>query len=41
MIIVYIERAFMGNLDVLVLDEPTSSLDPISEREIFLNIEKA
>lgn len=29
-------RAFMRDADVLVLDEPTSSLDPISEREIFL-----
>lgn len=29
-------RAFMRDADVLVLDESTSSLDPISEKEIFL-----
>ncbi len=28
-------RAFMRNGDILALDEPTSSLDPISERVIF------
>lgn len=33
-------RAFMRDADVLVLDEPTSSLDPISEREIFLLMEE-
>lgn len=29
-------RAFMRDADVYILDEPTSSLDPISEKEIFL-----
>jgi len=28
-------RAFMRDADVYILDEPTSSLDPISEKEIF------
>ena len=29
-------RAFMRDADVYILDESTSSLDPISEKEIFL-----
>lgn len=28
-------RAFIRNADMYILDEPTSSLDPISEKEIF------
>lgn len=35
-------RAFMRDADVYILDEPTSSLDPISEKEIFnLMIDKS
>ena len=30
-----IARAFYGDSDILVLDEPTASLDPIAEAEIF------
>ena len=30
-----IARAFYGDSDILVLDEPTASLDPIAESEIF------
>lgn len=30
-----IARAFYGNSDILILDEPTASLDPIAEQEIF------
>lgn len=28
-------RAFIRDSDILILDEPTSSLDPISERDVF------
>lgn len=28
-------RAFIRDADIYILDEPTSSLDPISEKEIF------
>lgn len=30
-----IARAFFSDSDVLILDEPTASLDPIAEQEIF------
>ena len=30
-----IARAFYANSDILILDEPTASLDPIAEQEIF------
>ena len=30
-----IARAFYSNADILILDEPTASLDPIAEQEIF------
>lgn len=30
-----IARAFYSNSDILILDEPTASLDPIAEQEIF------
>lgn len=30
-----ISRAFYSQSDVLILDEPTASLDPIAEQEIF------
>ena len=30
-----IARAFYGDSDVLILDEPTASLDPMAEQEIF------
>ena len=30
-----IARAFFSNSDILILDEPTASLDPIAEQEIF------
>lgn len=30
-----IARAFYGESDVLILDEPTASLDPLAEQEIF------
>ena len=30
-----IARAFYGNSDVLILDEPTAALDPMAEQEIF------
>lgn len=33
-------RAFMRDADVYILDEPTSSLDPISEKEIFALVGK-
>ncbi|ADU31015.1 ABC transporter ATP-binding protein [Evansella cellulosilytica] len=32
---VAISRAFLRNAEIIVLDEPTASLDPISEAEIF------
>jgi len=32
---VSLARAFMKNASIYILDEPTSSLDPISEHEIF------
>ncbi len=32
---VAIARAFMGNKSVLILDEPTSQLDPITESELY------
>ena len=30
-----IARAFYGDSDIMILDEPTASLDPIAEQEIF------
>ena len=30
-----VARAFYGNSDILILDEPTASLDPLAEQEIF------
>ena len=30
-----IARAFYGDSDILILDEPTASLDPLAEQEIF------
>ena len=30
-----IARAFYGESDILILDEPTASLDPMAEQEIF------
>ena len=30
-----IARAFYGDSDILILDEPTASLDPMAEQEIF------
>lgn len=30
-----IARAFFGDSDILILDEPTASLDPMAEQEIF------
>ena len=30
-----IARAFYSNSDILILDEPTASLDPMAEQEIF------
>ena len=35
-----ISRAIYKKGDILILDEPNSALDPISEKELFLNINK-
>ena len=35
-----IARAFYSNADILILDEPTASLDPIAEQEIFNQFDK-
>ncbi|MCP3776472.1 ABC transporter ATP-binding protein/permease [Paenibacillus sp. MZ04-78.2] len=33
-----ISRAFLANSDIIILDEPTASLDPLSESTIFENL---
>ena len=35
-----IARAFYSNADILILDEPTASLDPLAEQEIFNQFDK-
>jgi len=35
-----IARAFYADSDILILDEPTASLDPIAEQEIFAQMDK-
>lgn len=35
-----IARAFYSDSDFLILDEPTASLDPMAEQEIFNQFEK-
>ena len=35
-----IARAFYADSDILILDEPTASLDPIAEQEIFSQMDK-
>ena len=35
-----IARAFYSSSDILILDEPTASLDPIAEQEIFNQFDK-
>lgn len=35
-----VARAFYSNSDVLILDEPTASLDPMAEQEIFNQFDK-
>lgn len=35
-----IARAFYSDADILILDEPTASLDPIAEQEIFNQFDK-
>lgn len=33
-----LSRAFYKNADVIILDEPTSFIDPLAEEEIFMNL---
>jgi ABC-type multidrug transport system fused ATPase/permease subunit len=35
-----IARAFYSDSDILILDEPTASLDPIAEQEIFTQFDR-
>lgn len=35
-----VARAFYADSDVLILDEPTASLDPLAEQEIFLQFDR-
>ena len=35
-----IARAFFSDSDILILDEPTASLDPMAEQEIFNQFDK-
>lgn len=35
-----IARAFYKNAPIVVLDEPTAALDPISENEVYMNFDK-
>ena len=35
---VAIARAYMGERDILIFDEPSAALDPIAERELFERI---
>ncbi len=35
-----VARAFYGNSDILILDEPTASLDALAEQEIFRQFDK-
>ena len=35
-----VARAFYGNSDILILDEPTASLDAIAEQEIFREFDR-
>ena len=35
-----IARAFYSSSDILILDEPTASLDPLAEQEIFNQFDK-
>ncbi len=35
-----VSRAFYAESDILILDEPTASLDPLAEQEIFLQFDR-
>ena len=35
-----VSRAFYNDSDILILDEPTASLDPLAEQEIFSQFDK-
>ena len=35
-----IARAFYKNSDILILDEPTASLDPMAEQEVFSQFDR-
>ena len=35
-----VARAFYSDSDILILDEPTASLDPMAEQEIFSQFDK-
>ena len=41
MIIIVIDRAFYANADILIMDEPSSALDPIAEYELNKAMETA
>lgn len=37
---IVLSRAYMGNSEILILDEPTASIDPIQEMELLANFRK-